>query len=95
MARSANLIYLDKQRVAITVMIHCLDPLHVPRGVSLTPVLLSTARPKDSAPLRKGAAQGLIIHPTNHQYLMGIELLDDSANKPIGVEFDSRGNIWI
>src|SRR6478735_6160149 len=80
-AGRADLVDPDQQRIAVAVHGERLDPLHVPGGVSLAPVLLAGARIERDAPAGQGAVQRLVVHPAQHQHLVGVELLDDGGHQ--------------
>ena len=75
-ARGSDLVHLDQQGVAIAVDANGLDVLAVARGIALAPVLPTGAGPECDAALGQRAAQRLVVHPSDHEHLTGVVLLD-------------------
>src|SRR4051794_21671946 len=69
----------DQQRVAVAVQADVADPLAVPGGLALHPVLAPAARPVGGPARGQGAAQRLVVHPGDHEHLTGVVLLDDGG----------------
>lgn len=90
-AGSAHLVYADQQGVAVAIHGQGLDPLHMSGRVALTPILLAGARVKRHPAGGHGPVQGLVIHPAEHEDLVGVELLDHRRNKPCAVAFKGCG----
>mgnify|MGYP007026096110 CR=1 FL=1 len=53
---------------------------HVPT-YRLTPILLPGPRPECDASGGEGTSDGFVVHIADHQYLFGIELLDDGRDQ--------------
>src|SRR4051794_22078082 len=66
-AGGAGLVDLDQEGVAVAVEGHGLDELDVAGGVALDPVLAAAAAPVRAAAGGQGAAQGLVVHPAEHE----------------------------
>ena len=81
MASGPDLIHFDQQGVTIAVEADGLDVLVVARGVPLAPVLSARAGPERHAALGQRAMQGLVIHPSDHEHLKSVVLLNDSGDE--------------
>src|ERR671921_1078400 len=75
----------DQQRVAVAVQADVADPLAVPGGLALHPVLAPAARPVGGPAGGEGAVQRLVVHPGDHEHLTGVVLLDDGGDETGGV----------
>src|ERR671915_1045401 len=82
-AGRALLVDEHQQRVAVAVQADVADPLAVPGGLALHPVLAPAARPVGGPPGGEGAAQGLVVHPAQHQRLAGAVLLHDRRHQAV------------
>src|SRR3954452_19705439 len=91
-AGRALLVDQDQQRVAVAVQAHLADPLPVPGGLALHPVLAPAAGPVGGPPGGKGAVQRLVVHPGEHEHLSGVVLLDDGGDQPRRVAAQQRGD---
>src|SRR3712207_3482344 len=80
-----------QQRVAVAVQAHVADPLAVPGGLPLHPVLAPAARPVGGPAGGEGAAQRLVVHPRDHEHLAGVVLLDDGGDQTGGGRGAGRG----
>src|SRR3712207_2831773 len=74
-AGRALLVDHDQQRVAVAVQPDVADPLAVPGGLPLHPVLPPAARPVGGPAGGEGTAQRLVVHPGDHEHLTGVVLL--------------------
>jgi hypothetical protein len=90
MAGRADLIDPDKQRITVAVQGNGLDVLRVARGVALAPVLAAAAGPERHPSRRQGAMKRLIVHPSDHEHLTTVVLLDDGTDQAVGVALKSR-----
>src|SRR3712207_8864366 len=75
-AGRALLVDEEQQRVAVAVQADVADPLAVPGGLPLHPVLAPAARPVGGPAAGQGAAQRLVVHPGDHEHLTGVVLLE-------------------
>src|SRR5918997_6067383 len=91
-AGRALLVDEHQQRVAVAVQAHVADPLAVPGGLALHPVLAPAARPVGGPAGGQGAVQRLVVHPGDHEHLTGVVLLDDGGDQPGGVAAQQRGD---
>src|SRR3712207_7184563 len=73
------------------VQAHVADPLAVPGGLPLHPVLAPAARPVGGPAGGEGAAQRLVVHPRDHEHLAGVVLLDDGGDQTGGGRGAGRG----
>ena len=74
-------------------MRHRLDPLDVAGRVALAPVLLAGAGIERDPAAGHGAVQRLVVHPAEHQHLVGVELLDDGGHQAGAVALERGGEI--
>ncbi len=81
-AGRTDLLDGDEQGIAVAVERDRADPLDVTAGVPLAPVLLAGPRPEGHPTSGQGAAQGLVVHPTEHQHFQGVVLLNDGGDQP-------------
>ena len=79
-----RLVHLDQQRVAVAVVADAPDVLTVARRLPLAPELLPAPAPEPGAPGLEGAAEGLGVHPGEHEDGPVGGVLDDGAHQPVG-----------
>ena len=72
-----------------------LDPLHVAARVALAPVLLTAARPEGHPALAERAAQGLVVHPADHEDVAGVVLLHDGGDETVLVALEQLGDLRV
>jgi oligopeptidase B len=83
-ARAASLLLdQEQQHVDVAVVARFPYPLPVARGLALAPVLLAAAAPEPHPSGVERAAKGLLVHPPDHEHLVGALLLDDRGNQAV------------
>src|SRR5699024_3506786 len=86
----SDLLDLEQDHVTVAAERRASLMLAVPRGVALGPVLLSAAGPVGGAALGERAAQGLVVHPREHEHLAGGVVLHDGGGESAGAEAHAR-----
>src|SRR6478735_5035990 len=94
-AGRADLVDRDEQRVPVAVEAHRLHPLDVAARVALAPVLLPAARPERHPALPERAAQGLVVHPADHEDVAGVVLLHDGSDESVLVALEQSGDLRV
>ena len=87
MARRADLLHLDQQAILIAIQRHSLHVLKVPAGLTLEPKTLARPAPIGAFARLKSPPQRLLIHPSHHQHLPILMVLNDRGDQAIGVVF--------
>src|SRR5699024_4280779 len=85
-----HLLDLQQDDVAVAVDARAAHVLDVPGRVALAPVLLTAARPVGGAAFGQRAAQGLVVHPREHQHLTGGGFLHDGGCEAARAEAHAR-----
>src|SRR5690606_18778648 len=92
-AGRALLVHLQQQRVTVTVQPDLADPLPVPAGLPLDPVLAPAAGPERRPAGGQRAPQRLVVHPADHQHVTGALLLDDGGDQAVRVALQRGGDV--
>src|ERR1035438_4504507 len=82
------LVDLDQQGVTVAVVADAAHVLAVTRGLALAPVLLSATAPEPGPPGVERAAEGLAVHPGEHEDGTVGGILDDGPDQTVLVESD-------
>ena len=88
-ARGTCLLHSQQDRVGITVIVHRNDFLNVTRCVTLAPIFLSRTRPIRRTAARSAPAHRLGIHPAEHQNLQRLNILHNSRDQAVRIEFQN------
>lgn len=92
-AGCANLVHTDQKGIAVAVKGNRLHELYVSGGVALAPVLLAGAGVERDPAGCHGAVERLVIHPAEHEDLVGIVLLHDSCNEAGRIPLQGAGDL--
>src|SRR3954452_15430729 len=87
------LVHLDQQGVAVAVEEDPSDPLAVTRGLSLDPVLLARPAPERGPAGGERTAERLVVHPSDHQHLAAVVLLDHRGHEALVVALEKHGDV--
>src|ERR1035441_3005904 len=82
------LVDLDQQGVTVAVVVDAAHVLAVARGLALAPVLLSATAPEPGPSGVERAAEGLAVHPGEHEDGTVGGILDDGPDQTVPVEGD-------
>jgi hypothetical protein len=85
-ARPALLLYLEEQRVAVTVEPGLLNHLGMSAGLALHPLLLARPAPVHHPATLQGLAEGGLGHVRHHEDLVGLGVLDDGGHQAVAIE---------
>ena len=66
-AGGTNLFHLQEESIAITVIVNADQLLGVARTFTYSPELIAAAAPVSHLLGRKGFAESLFVHPSDHQ----------------------------
>ena len=81
MASRSHLVNFYQNGISIAIQREGLHILGMSRRIALTPLLLPGPRPECDASGGEGTSDGFVVHIADHQYLFGIELLDDGRDQ--------------
>ena len=82
---ASPLMYDYQQGITITIIVKVLYILHIPRGCSLIPQLLTAAAPEPCSTGFYSFPKGLLIHIGHHKYL-SILILDNSWHQALFIK---------
>jgi hypothetical protein len=90
--RTANLLDLDQERIAVAIDIDFMDLLNVAALFALAPKLLAAAAIVHSVTKLKGLAVAFFVHIGHHENLTSLVILHDHRNKTVAL-FEVRTNL--
>lgn len=93
MAGSAHLVHPDQKGIAVAVKGDRLHELDMPGSVALAPVFLARTGVESDTTGGHRAPKSFVIHPAQHEDLVGVMLLDDGGYKACRIALERAGNL--
>jgi hypothetical protein len=89
---AGHTLLIDQQQhgVAVAIQAQLVQMLDLPGCLPLAPKSVARARPVASAALGQRRAHRVAVHPSHHQDLAGVVLLNNRRHEAVGLELDLR-----